>query len=119
MCGPKAADSEGQGRHAGAAPTSEHTSLFLPSNLGVIFATLREQLAYSFHLPSGNLLIISLPLPLRVRNAIYNCARRNRSALPITETELKLMAAAAIIGLSSRPMTGYKIPAAIGTPSAL
>ena len=31
---------------------------------------------------------------------------RNRSALPITETELKLIAALAIIGLSSSPNTG-------------
>ena len=36
-----------------------------------------------------------------------------------TETELKLMAAAAIIGLSRIPKTGNKIPAATGTPSAL
>ncbi len=36
----------------------------------------------------------------------YTCARRNLKALVTTETELKLMAAAAIIGLSSRPKTG-------------
>jgi hypothetical protein len=46
-----------------------------------------------------------------------NC--RNRSEFAITETELKLMAAAAIMGLKSRPKTGYATPAAIGTPSAL
>jgi len=39
----------------------------------------------------------------------------NRKAFPITETELKLMAAAAIIGLSNQPKVGYKIPAAIAT----
>ena len=33
-------------------------------------------------------------------------AFRSRKALPITDTELKLMAAAASIGLSSRPMKG-------------
>ena len=33
-------------------------------------------------------------------------ALRKRSALAITDTELKLMAAAAIIGESSRPNTG-------------
>jgi len=44
----------------------------------------------------------------------------NRNALPITDTELKLMAAAAIIGFSSRfAEIGYRIPAAIGTPRAL
>jgi hypothetical protein len=36
---------------------------------------------------------------------------RNRSALPITDTELKLIAAAAIIGLNSRPKAGYSTPA--------
>jgi hypothetical protein len=44
---------------------------------------------------------------------------RNRSALVITETELKLMAAAAIMGLRSRQNHGYNAPAAIGTPTAL
>jgi len=38
---------------------------------------------------------------------------------PTTETELKLMAAAAITGLSRIPKTGYKTPAAIGTPKEL
>ena len=37
---------------------------------------------------------------------IYRSARRNRSALPITETELKVIAALAIIGLSSSPNHG-------------
>ncbi len=36
----------------------------------------------------------------------YICARRNRNALLTTDTELKLIAAAAIIGLRSRPKTG-------------
>ncbi len=44
---------------------------------------------------------------------------RRRSAFPITETELNVIAALAIIGLSSRPKTGYSTPAAIGTPSTL
>ena len=37
----------------------------------------------------------------------------------ITETELKLMAAAAIIGDNSIPKNGYNTPAAIGTPAVL
>ena len=49
----------------------------------------------------------------------HNSTRRRRSALLITDTELKLIAALAIIGLSSTPKTGYSTPAAIGTPSAL
>jgi hypothetical protein len=44
---------------------------------------------------------------------------RSRNALVITETELKLMAAAAIMGDNKRPNTGYKTPAATGTPSKL
>lgn len=43
----------------------------------------------------------------------------NRSALPITETELKLIASAAIIGESNHPVIGYSIPAAMGTPRPL
>jgi hypothetical protein len=39
--------------------------------------------------------------------------------LPITETELKLIAAAAIIGLSRMPKKGYRAPAARGIPRAL
>src|SRR5262249_29763905 len=44
---------------------------------------------------------------------------RRRKALPTTETELKLIAAAAIMGLSNRPKKGYRTPAAIGTPRML
>jgi hypothetical protein len=36
----------------------------------------------------------------------YNFSERSRSALAITETELKLIAALAIIGLSSHPKMG-------------
>ncbi len=36
----------------------------------------------------------------------HSSVRRSRSALPITDTELKLIAALAIIGLSSRPKAG-------------
>jgi len=43
----------------------------------------------------------------------------NLSAFVITDTELKLIAAAAIIGFSSNPKIGYRTPAASGTPSAL
>ena len=37
----------------------------------------------------------------------------------MTETEEKLIAAAAITGESSMPKNGYKTPAAMGTPIAL
>ena len=50
---------------------------------------------------------------------VHSAAVRSRSALAITDTELKLIAAAAIMGDSSRPVNGYRIPAATGTPAAL
>src|SRR3546814_6338992 len=43
----------------------------------------------------------------------------SRSALPTTDPELRLIARAAIIGLSNRPNTGYSTPAAMGTPMEL
>jgi hypothetical protein len=49
----------------------------------------------------------------------YSFADLSLSALAITETELKLIAAAAIIGLSRSPKNGYRTPAATGTPTML
>ena len=49
----------------------------------------------------------------------YSGDRRSRSAFPITDTELNVIAALAIIGLSRRPKKGYSTPAAIGTPTTL
>src|SRR5262245_44980114 len=57
--------------------------------------------------------------PPRKYAAPYSGSLRNRKALPITDTELRLMAALAIIGLSSNPNAGYSTPAATGTPRAL
>jgi hypothetical protein len=45
--------------------------------------------------------------------------RLRRSAFAITDTELNVIAALAQIGLIRVPVTGYRIPAATGTPSAL
>jgi hypothetical protein len=39
--------------------------------------------------------------------------------LPTTDPELKLIAAAALIGRKKRPKNKYSTPVAIGTPSAL
>lgn len=50
---------------------------------------------------------------------IHSFTRLSLSALLITDTELKLIAAAAIIGESSKPKNGYSNPAATGTPSML
>ena len=44
---------------------------------------------------------------------------RNLSALAITLTDDKAIAAAASTGDSKSPKAGYKIPAATGTPAAL
>lgn len=51
--------------------------------------------------------------------SVHSGTRRSRSALPMTDTELRLMAALAIIGLSSSPNHGYRTPAAMGTPRTL
>ena len=50
---------------------------------------------------------------------IQTRAVRKRSALPITDTDERLIASAAISGLKSHPVIGYNTPAASGTPSAL
>ena len=49
----------------------------------------------------------------------YSLTFLKRSEFVITDTELKLMAAAARIGLSSKPNNGNSTPAAIGTPIEL
>lgn len=70
-----------------------------------------------------NLSVWSLGMELRALRCQFtsdqSCARLKRNALLITETELKLIAAAAIIGLSNSPVNGYRTPAAMGTPSTL
>src|SRR5262249_40915177 len=50
------------------------------------------------------------PLPFQV----HSSTRRSRRALPITDTELNVIAALAMIGLSRMPATGYSTPAAMG-----
>lgn len=49
----------------------------------------------------------------------YMRVERNLSALPTTDTEDRLMAAAAKIGEIRIPKNGKRIPAATGTPEAL
>ena len=43
----------------------------------------------------------------------------NLKALAMTDTELKLIASAAIIGDNKIPKNGYKKPAAMGMPNVL
>ena len=52
-------------------------------------------------------------------NDLYGDAAETQRVGDHRDTELKLIAAAAIIGLKSSPKNGYSTPAAIGTPSAL
>ena len=47
-----------------------------------------------------------VPARLAASGKAHNDAFLSRSALPMTETELNVMAALAIIGLSSRPSHG-------------
>ena len=56
-----------------------------------------------------------MTMPVR----IYSFTLRSRSEFAITDTELKLIAAAARIGLNNNPKNGYSTPAATGTPTAL
>ena len=82
------------------------------------FAHLREGWdVRGCHGPLGEALDIVDELHLLM--TFYNCTRLSLSELPITETELKLMAAAAIMGDNSIPKNGYRMPAAIGTPAVL
>ena len=50
---------------------------------------------------------------------LQSSTRRSRSALAMTETELNVIAALAIIGLRGSPNHGYSSPAAMGTPARL
>ena len=54
-----------------------------------------------------------------LRLTSYNLKLRSLNALTITETELNVIAALAIIGDSRIPTKGNKTPAAIGTPITL
>ena len=49
----------------------------------------------------------------------HRSTRPRRSALPMTETEEKLIAAAATMGESSMRNAGYRRPAATGTPTEI
>ena len=49
----------------------------------------------------------------------YSFILLNLNEFTITETELKLMAAAAIIGDNNNQNTGYNTPAATGMPNTL
>jgi len=51
------------------------------------------------------------------RTGLDLCRGRSRSAFPIIDTELKLIAALAIVGESGRPRAGYKDARCDGTPS--
>ena len=56
---------------------------------------------------------------LRYLCVLFGSKRRSLSALVTTDTLLRLIAAAAIMGLSSGPPKAYSTPAATGMPSVL
>ena len=76
-------------------PPNHHCSKYSPRT-AKYFAPLSEEF---LKLPSDT---------VRSRNSItgQSDARRSRSALPMTDTELRLIAAAAIIGFSNTPKSG-------------
>lgn len=72
------------------------------------------------HLPSIARGSHDAPHPTRARTrTAHRETRLSRSAFPMTDTELNVIAALAIIGLRSNPNQGYRIPAATGTPATL
>jgi hypothetical protein len=60
-----------------------------------------------------------VPRSAKAYFTFHNFTRPSLSELLITETELKLIAAAAIIGDNKIPKNGYSTPALIGTPALL
>lgn len=81
---------------------------------------------FSYEERTGNLIPASLN-PGFGKNSLekkfpfwcYKLMFLNLMALPITDTELKLIARAAIMGESNSPKNGYKTPAAMGIPKIL
>ena len=59
------------------------------------------------------------PASLKKRGLFHSFTRLSLSAFIITDTELKLIAAAAMTGESSNPKNGYSTPAATGMPITL
>lgn len=66
-------------------------------------ATGAAQCDFRFVLPSGDYVMAS---EVGASGQHYTCARRSRSALAMTDTELRLMAAAAMTGESRMPKKG-------------
>ena len=77
------------------------------------------QPAQSAQTPSNRRALLIRRILLPARRVGYRRNRRNRRALPTTETELRLIAALAIMGERSRPNAGYSAPAARGMPRPL
>ncbi len=69
--------------------------------------------------PRSALITTAFSHPTGTPGPHYTFRFRRRSELAITDTLLKLIAAAAIMGLNRMPNQGYKIPAAIGIPRML
>ena len=69
--------------------------------------------------PDEGLGIVGLVRDQRRGRLQSSVAARSRSALAMTLNDDSAIAAAAMMGDSSRPKAGYKTPAAMGTPAAL
>ena len=67
--------------------------------------------------------ISSIYLPTALRSKFWTLPHKflplNLKLFSTTDTELKAMAAPAIIGSSKKPVKGYRIPAAMGIPMRL
>lgn len=114
--GPKPASPPG---NCAALPRSAHNwaaRAASPKRSGVAAFAYRKPIRGHSPKQPHRLSYLSFSHPIAAR---HKRTHRNRSALPMTDTELKLMAPAATMGLRSRPKAGYRTPAAIGIPSTL
>jgi hypothetical protein len=91
--------------------------LFFFSDLSYFLEKRKYQFTQTIS-PSPNTVTTHLAV---IKHLLYTFSfcRRSLRELETTDTELKAMAAEAMIGLSRIPKKGYKMPAAIGIPRAL
>jgi hypothetical protein len=98
---------------------SEEVDIFLSPaliNNFIINTKTRNIINQNIHIPRPMPVISIIASPY---NSYHIFTFLKRKEFAITDTELKLMATAAIIGDNSRPKNGYSTPAATGTPREL
>ena len=101
----------GTGVLGGMATATFLAIFFIPLFFVVVYGIFGKKKRYQTDAPGAVLHLCGV----RCQSRVF----LSRSALLTTDSELKLIAAAAITGLSRSPNAGYRTPAAIGTPSAL